>query len=219
MARSNKNFEPKKEALIQLALDLFVTNGYENTTITQIMKAAGLSKGGMYHYFSSKEEILDEVIQYAMTQELAKTKETLDALPVDEKLICFARSSDSLGDFTRKLLQYKDSNKDSIVAYRVREYNIHLCIPILQEILEEGVAAGIYDVPYPQEMAEFCVLMVKAIVETNLLPPTDKAGQLRRMEAFMYLMNCSLRPSAEHAEKLKQIFASELDLLKEWNVQ
>lgn len=215
MARSNKNFTPKKEALIQLALDLFVENGYENTTITQIMKAAGLSKGGMYHYFSSKEEILDEVIRTAMTQELAKTQAAIDAVPLEQKLICFARSSDSLGDLTQKLLQYKDTNRDSIVAYRVREYNIHLCIPILQQILEEGVAAGLYEVPYPREMAEFCVLLVKAIVETNILPPTDRAGQVRRMEAFMHLMDCSLKPSAEHSKNLKQIFASELELLKE----
>lgn len=211
MARSNKHHDSNREALIQIALDLFLENGYENTTITQIMKAANLSKGGMYHYFPSKEEILNAVIQFGLTQEIEKLKATVDALPLEEKLFGFTRSVD-IGKFTRKLLSYTNNNKDSFVAYRVREYNIHLLIPVLTEILQQGIAGGIYNTSYPKEIAEFCVLLVKAIVDTNLLPPTNKEGQLRRVEAFMQFAYACLEPTPAYMEQFKQILKSDLDL-------
>ncbi len=44
------------------ALQLFGTNGYEATTINQIAREAGYSKGLLYNYFDSKEDLLKELI-------------------------------------------------------------------------------------------------------------------------------------------------------------
>ena len=210
MARPNKNHASNREALIKIALDLFLEYGYENTTVTQIMKAANLSKGGMYHYFASKEEILDAVIQFGLMQECERTRTIVAALPVEKRLIAFAQSGD-VGDFAGKLLSYSSQHKDSIVAYKVREYNIHLVIPILTEILEQGIAAGIYNVAYPKEVAEFCSLLVRAIADSNLLPATDIAGQQKRMETFFHIVFACVAPSKEHAEQLKNVFMGYMD--------
>jgi AcrR family transcriptional regulator len=210
MARSNKNHDASREALINIALDLFLENGYENTTVSQIMKAANLSKGGMYHYFSSKEEILDAVIEFALKQELEKHRTNLKSLPLEERLIGFSRSVD-ISDFTRKLLSYSNNHADSIVSYKVREYGVHLFIPLLTEIFEEGIAAGLYNFPYPKEMAEFCVLLVKAISEPNILPSAGHAERLRRMEAFFYILTTSLGAAPDYMEKLRQIFTGDIE--------
>ena len=45
MSRTQKDFAPRKEKLIQIALDQFLEKGYENTTITDLQKAFGLTKG------------------------------------------------------------------------------------------------------------------------------------------------------------------------------
>jgi len=216
MARSNKNHDMNREALIKIALDLFLENGYENTTVTQIMKAANLSKGGMYHYFASKEEILNAVIQFGLMQEIERLRVTVSALPVEERLPGFARNTD-VGEFASKLLRYSNQHRDSIVAYKVRECNTHLAIPLLTEILEQGVAAGIYRIAHPKEMSEFCALLVRAIVDTNLLPATDQMGLLRRMETFFHIVYACVAPSPAHAEQLKKIFMGvmKLDDLKE----
>ena len=44
MSRTQKDFAPRKEKLIQIALDQFLEKGYENTTITDLQKAFGLTK-------------------------------------------------------------------------------------------------------------------------------------------------------------------------------
>lgn len=50
----------------QAALDCFAANGFHGTSIRQIAKAAGLSVPGMYHYYTSKHEILDSMCEVAM---------------------------------------------------------------------------------------------------------------------------------------------------------
>ncbi|WP_258105416.1 TetR/AcrR family transcriptional regulator [Marinoscillum sp. MHG1-6] len=65
--RSKQQFEELREASIRKILDasleLFGTTGYENTSIAQIAKVAGVSKGLIYNYFESKEAVLKVLIE------------------------------------------------------------------------------------------------------------------------------------------------------------
>jgi AcrR family transcriptional regulator len=54
--------EEKKSLLMDVALRLFASDGYHNTTISKIARQAGISKGLIYNYFDSKEELLSEII-------------------------------------------------------------------------------------------------------------------------------------------------------------
>lgn len=51
-----------RKKIIETALKLFGTYGYVNTSIAQIAKEAGISKGLMYNYFNSKDELLEQVL-------------------------------------------------------------------------------------------------------------------------------------------------------------
>ncbi len=50
--------EERLEEIYEKALELFVESGYEQTALSHIAKALNLTKAGLYHYFSSKEELL-----------------------------------------------------------------------------------------------------------------------------------------------------------------
>ncbi len=51
-----------RKKIINTALKLFGTYGFANTSISQIAKEAGISKGLMYNYFESKDDLLEKVI-------------------------------------------------------------------------------------------------------------------------------------------------------------
>ncbi len=210
MARTNKNFLPQKEELVRISLDLFLQNGYENTTITQIMKAAGLSKGGLYHYFSSKEDILDEAICYGLKSDTDANRKQMEALPVEEKLFYFMKSGLIPNEITQKLLQYSVKNRNSYAAYRIRESHLHLVIPALQNVFALGIEAGIYKMEYPDQMAELCVLMVQALVETNYLPDTDLEGKQKRLKAFINMMRHTIQADEKYLYRLEETIAEAL---------
>lgn len=52
-----------KQNIITIARAVFLEHGYEQTSLQMIIEKSGISKGGLYHYFSSKEEILEETIK------------------------------------------------------------------------------------------------------------------------------------------------------------
>lgn len=55
--------EKRREQIKGIALKLFIDNGYSKTTMDEIVQAVGISKGGMYHHFSNKEEIFLELLK------------------------------------------------------------------------------------------------------------------------------------------------------------
>jgi AcrR family transcriptional regulator len=58
--------EEKKILIMDTALRQFANEGYHNTTISHIARYAGISKGLMYNYFKSKEELLNMIINRSM---------------------------------------------------------------------------------------------------------------------------------------------------------
>ncbi len=68
--RTKEQFEEIRrksiEAIKQAAMELFARNGYHSTSISQIAKEAGVSKGLLYNYFESKEALLHDIIMEAV---------------------------------------------------------------------------------------------------------------------------------------------------------
>jgi len=81
MPRTKKQFEKirksSREKILKISLEFFARKGYHATSISQIAKKAKISKGLMYNYFESKEDLLDEIIQQgfnSLTELEFKTK-------------------------------------------------------------------------------------------------------------------------------------------------
>ncbi|MDQ0137752.1 AcrR family transcriptional regulator [Neorhizobium galegae] len=53
--------EAPRETILVAAATLFATNGYENTSLQDVAKTVGVSKAAVYHYFSTKQQIYDEI--------------------------------------------------------------------------------------------------------------------------------------------------------------
>jgi len=75
----------KRQAILQAARELFANNGYDDTTIAEIARAAGVAVGTVYLYFANKHDILVDVC-LALNAELAQVIQSPEilALPVRE---------------------------------------------------------------------------------------------------------------------------------------
>jgi AcrR family transcriptional regulator len=90
-----------KDALLAAAQDLFVSQGYRQTTIDQIAKSAKLTKGAVYFHFKSKTEILLKLLERAERIVLDPMIEVIRrsaAAPPDEKLIAVIHNQAMLGE-------------------------------------------------------------------------------------------------------------------------
>ena len=63
MENKRLNKEDRRKQIKEIALELFINKGYAKNTMEEIVQAVGISKGGMYHHFSNKEEIFTELLE------------------------------------------------------------------------------------------------------------------------------------------------------------
>lgn len=64
MVRISKSPQERKSEILQVSLELFMKNGYENTSIGDIVKKVGVAQGLFYYYFKSKEEVYQATLEF-----------------------------------------------------------------------------------------------------------------------------------------------------------
>lgn len=84
-----KSREKRINEITEAAIDVFLKNGYENTTMEAIARKAGISKGGLYHYFPSKDTILIQANE-KISSKVEKIIDTaLESSSVKKGILCY----------------------------------------------------------------------------------------------------------------------------------
>jgi len=67
--------EAKRRQIMEAAVRAFARKGYHSCRVGEIAEEAGVAYGLVYHYFGSKEEVLEEIFRHTWTQMLARIRE------------------------------------------------------------------------------------------------------------------------------------------------
>ncbi len=145
-----KKGERRKQELLQIAYGMFIARGYENTSIEDIIEAAGIAKGTYYYHFESKEQMLEEVIGMMIDQETAAAKQILRAeAPAPQKImgiIASLRPRQEELPIEGALLR----PENTLLHHKVKRRLVETVVPLLSEAVEEGVKEGVFscdDIP------------------------------------------------------------------------
>jgi AcrR family transcriptional regulator len=68
----------RRDNLVALSAELFAEKGFRSTTVREIADAAGILSGSLYHHFSSKESIADEILTQFLNEVLADYRAALE---------------------------------------------------------------------------------------------------------------------------------------------
>jgi TetR/AcrR family transcriptional regulator, cholesterol catabolism regulator len=149
-----KSAADRRSELLDTALRLFLTHGYERVAVQDLTDAVGVAKGTFYHYFDSKAELLAEVCQWQAGVALAAAERTLAATPGDAvarlravitMLWGWKRDNPELAETYSRVL-YSDENQ----ALRLRlQGSLAEFHPLLTEIVAQGRAEGLFAVGDP----------------------------------------------------------------------
>lgn len=162
MAR-NKFPEQTLEKIIQISTNLFLERGYEQTSIQDILDATKLSKGGLYHHFKSKDEILEAVMQKRsqdIYEFLDTVIQTTTAVNAKEKLkkILHVLAGDAKIHALDSVLSSQGNNPYFLLN------GLQTCVnqdaPIICRLMEEGIADGSLPMKQPELGAELFLLLM-----------------------------------------------------------
>jgi len=169
MARTAKNYSAKKNELVEIAEKLFLEKGYEETSVDDILNASGLSKGGFYHYFKSKEEVLAGSISNFAENLLNE----LEPLIEDKKLNALEKLRRCLEKKTAsqmakiELLKYMNMLMESdFTFYKFTLTITQKYVEPFARVIEQGVEEGVFKVEFPRETADILLRAVTSVPQS-----------------------------------------------------
>ncbi|MFE7375457.1 TetR/AcrR family transcriptional regulator [Bacillus cereus] len=189
-----KEYEERRKEILETAERLFLTKGYTKTTVNDILKEIGIAKGTFYHYFKSKEEVMDEIIIRIIKEDVAKAKKIVSNpdIPVLDKLFkILMEQSQKSGDVKEKMIeQFHQPNNAEMHQKSLVQSIIHLS-PVLTEVLEQGIEEGIFSTSYPQETIELLISSAQVIFDDGLFQWKPEE-MMNRAKAYIKMMEASV---------------------------
>jgi AcrR family transcriptional regulator len=152
MARVVKDADVRRKELLDAALRLFESVGYERTSVEQITAEVGVAKGTFYHYFTSKQDLLTQLVT-SWADELFERLER-------EPTVAEGDAVSRLKAFFQRASEWKLQDRETAIAYGRSLYsddNLRLRHALwdgwlertertLATIVAAGVAEGVFDV-------------------------------------------------------------------------
>lgn len=149
----------RRDAFVDAAERLIRTKGYEQMSVQDVLDDLGTSKGAFYHYFDSKDALLEAVIE-RMTEAALTVVEPVAAdphLPAAEKLQAVfstaGRWKTERSDILLALMRSWYSSENDLVRLRVARAATARLTPILARIVRQGTAEGAFTPTSPDHAA------------------------------------------------------------------
>ena len=136
--------EKRKQELMKIAYDMFLSRGYENTSVDDIIARAQIAKGTYYYYFPSKEKMLEDVIEMMIESEAETAGRIIGSdLPVPQKIVAIITSIRPAE--TEKPIKDALMRPENVLMHdKIRKKIIEVVVPLLSEVVEEGINEGIF---------------------------------------------------------------------------
>ncbi|WP_432666627.1 TetR/AcrR family transcriptional regulator [Wukongibacter baidiensis] len=148
-----------KEKILDASYELFGDKGYDETTVSDIIKKAGSSRGGFYHHFNSKEEILE-----AITEEYLDEFSKLYNTTIEEHVgsytelfnkiftMFYEYKMEQIRDWPKLQKVFSFKGNHVIILKIAREFE-ELTTKVYTKVIREGVDKGEFTVKYHEALA------------------------------------------------------------------
>ena len=185
MARPvKKTPEQWKEEILSAAKKLFLSKGYEETSVSDIMEAAGGAKGMFYRFFPTKEAAMhtlgDRMFLENNPFEAVRGCPNLNGLQKIQKLLAVDRSDTEREEINTQAVSIL---KDPRILAAAVEANRRILTPLWFELLEEGRMDGSIRTEYTRELSELLPL-----INFWLMPSVFPATNEQTLHKYRFLM-------------------------------
>lgn len=171
MARVVKKAEERRQEIISASRDLFLKQDYENTTMQDVMTKLQIAKGTAYHYFKSKEELLEAVVLDMVAEYMAVVEKALNdcqgnALDKIRALFAAGRVASSQTETMDNL--HRPGNMGMHV--RLLAVTLSSLAPLYGRVIKEGCEEELFCTDHPLECAEILLAGIQFVTDVGCYP-------------------------------------------------
>ncbi len=205
----------RRNQIIDCAASLFMTYGYEKTSIQMILDRLNIAKGTFYHYFESKLDMLNSFAD----REIKGILENLESIVSDKTI----SAADKINLYFSSASNWKIQNWELVEAYIIEsgkpenqilfrtllEDNIKWTLPLFTRLIAEGVEEGVFRTSCPDIAAE-TIIRLGVAINDQLRASLLSGGITGKKEMFMKIMDF-------YQDTIAKILGTEKNILRLWD--
>ncbi len=165
--RITKEHDERRNEILDIAEKLFHIKGYDKCTINDILKEVGIAKGTFYHYFKSKEEVLDAIVSRYKDVVITKVNEVAnnDVITLEEKLMGAFMSMRIIDQLDSEMINEMHKTENALLHQKILNQIVIEVAPILVKIIKEGVEKKVWNCKFPLEYMQ--IFLASSITLTD----------------------------------------------------
>lgn len=169
----------KYEQILNALQTLLTQKNIQDISVSDIAQAAGIGKGSIYYYFSSKNAILDALIERNYSNTLKTAKQLAmqtDVSPFTRMAMIFQACRNSSAEFLaqNRMTTSADDTEHAFLHQKYIHYLVTELKPALTQIICQGIEDGSIHFDYPEALAEIVLIVLTVKFDNTLLPSTDE---------------------------------------------
>ena len=193
MVRTVKKPEERRGEIVAAARELFQKKDYERTTMQDVMDTLGIAKGTIYHYFKSKEDLLEAVVENTVDEYITGMQELLNEAEggaLDRMQILI--TSGDLVEVHEEI--YEHLHRPGNIGMHTRQLAATLSrlAPLYASVIQQGCQEGIFQTEHPLECAEFLLASIQFLTDAGFYPWSQE-DLMRRAMAIPALVEAQLK--------------------------
>lgn len=211
MVRIVKKSKERISEIVLAACHLFQAKGYDKVSMQDVMDTVGIAKGTIYHYFKSKEELFEAVVEHIVNTNIEHMRfimqgATGNALDNIKMLIVAGNISTDNTMILEALHKHKnDTMHARLLAAMVTKQAI-----VYAQVIHQGCQEGTFQTNHPREVAEFILSAIQFLTDVGIYPWTHQDIE-RRAHAFPTIIECLLKAPKGSFNFLLNIFIPKED--------
>jgi len=205
MARIRKLEEhtAKRNEILDTALRLVYSKGYDKMTIQDILDQLQMSKGAFYHYFESKADVLEALVEHMAVEQVEPRIISIVEDPhlnAIEKLQRYFDTSvqwkTSQKELIMQLTRVWYSDENALARQKMFNMMVRHVTPLFIKIIKQGVQEGVFSTPYPEYASQVNINLIQGLGDTfarMLLSEESQTGNsLQEAENIIVAYNDAL---------------------------
>jgi AcrR family transcriptional regulator len=161
----------RRDAFLDVAQRLIETKGYEQMSIQDLLDELETSRGALYHYFDSKQALLDGVVDRFADSAMSAVAPVM----ADPHMPALRKLENVLGGIARfkaeqkqlvlAIMEVWNSDGNALVREKLRRLAARRLEPLLSAVIRQGIDEGIVTSNSPDEMARVLMYLIQGYQE------------------------------------------------------
>ncbi len=183
----------KKDLILNSTEELMCKMPDKDITMNLIAKQAGMGKASLYYYYSSKDEIIDAVIErsYKLAlHEYFKNIETKSTALEKMELLFKSMLKKEFMDKRNNFILSLHLNESPALHNQMKSMAVSVVSPVMTELLVQGIKEGTIHTETPEESAEMIVASITFLLDDY--DSSDKVKMFNKLKILAKVLETSL---------------------------